>query len=194
MIATIAGVSLGACAHHETELRHPMGASTRAQLTSAEGSTGMSVAESQRDVPSGVAVVVSPAVLRACGIAEPPALQGFPFDSADVRPTGETLLARIAACAAEGGPLSQARIRVSGYADPRGARDYNQSLGLYRAIAARNQLVAAGLAETRIDVASLGESEARGTDESTRQLDRRIQIDLITEPSPSLREKEKKTP
>lgn len=179
-IATIACVTLGACAHHETEIRHPAGASAGVQLTSVhnESTAGAPAVESQRDVSSGIAVFVSSAVLRACGIAEPPPLQGFPFDSADLRPTGETLLSRVAACAAEGGPLSRSRIRVTGYADPRGTRGYNKSLGLYRAIAARDQLVAAGLAESRIDIVSLGEREARGTDESTWRLDRRIQIDL----------------
>jgi outer membrane protein OmpA-like peptidoglycan-associated protein len=49
------------------------------------------------------------------------------------------------------------RITVTGYASQRGARAYNEALGLRRADAARAYLVSQGVAESRIDIATRGE-------------------------------------
>lgn len=49
------------------------------------------------------------------------------------------------------------RITVTGYASQRGARAYNEALGLRRAEAARAYLVSNGVAESRIDIATRGE-------------------------------------
>lgn len=55
------------------------------------------------------------------------------------------------------------RIRVVGYADARGSDPANQQLGLARANAVRQALVAQGVAENRIETASGGEDEPVAT-------------------------------
>jgi peptidoglycan-associated lipoprotein len=50
----------------------------------------------------------------------------------------------------------QVQVRVEGHADERGTREYNLALGQRRGVAARDVLVASGVAGTRIQVVSFG--------------------------------------
>lgn len=51
------------------------------------------------------------------------------------------------------------RFTITGYASGSGTASYNRSLGLRRAVTAREYLVSQGVPESRIDVASRGENE-----------------------------------
>jgi peptidoglycan-associated lipoprotein len=51
---------------------------------------------------------------------------------------------------------SAAKITVEGHADERGTREYNLALGERRATAAKNYLVAAGIAAARVNTISYG--------------------------------------
>ena len=67
------------------------------------------------------------------------------------------------------------RITVEGHADERGTREYNLALGDRRANAAKNYLVARGIAPARITTISYGKERpvALGSDEESWAQNRR---------------------
>jgi peptidoglycan-associated lipoprotein len=81
----------------------------------------------------------------------------FDFDLADVRPDAEAVLQRNAAWLNR---WPTTVVRVGGYADVRGTREYNLGLGQQRAERTRAFLISLGVPATRISVVSRGESEA----------------------------------
>jgi len=69
-------------------------------------------------------------------------------------------------------------ITIEGHCDERGTVEYNQALGEKRATAARDYLVAAGIAATRIQTLSYGKERpfAEGHDEATWAQNRRAHL------------------
>lgn len=104
-----------------------------------------------------VNVSVDNALREACRDFEMPDPK-FEFDSAELSPSDEAMLAGFATCLE--GPMAPVRIRLIGQADPRGTSDYNLELGLERARAVRDVLVEHGVERNRIIVASIGEGDA----------------------------------
>ena len=77
----------------------------------------------------------------------------FEYDQASVRDEDKaTLDAKVAILKKNPG----AKIRITGHCDERGSDDYNITLGMKRATAAKEYLVRAGIDAARIDVSSLG--------------------------------------
>ena len=77
----------------------------------------------------------------------------FEYDQAAVRDQDRGILdAKIAILRKN----PAARIRVTGNCDERGSDDYNITLGMKRAAAAKDYMVRAGIDASRIDVSSLG--------------------------------------
>ena len=64
---------------------------------------------------------------------------------------------------------------IEGNCDNRGTEEYNRALGERRALAAQEQILAAGIASNRIKTISNGKSKlaAQGTDEDSHRLNRR---------------------
>lgn len=168
-----AAVALGACAHHSAD---------RTNFVGATSTTDASYAAASR--ASGSPIVVAPSILDACRIDSPPPFVGFDFDSAALGAGSDALLAKLALCIAPGGPLADARLRVTGYADQLGASSYNDQLGDYRAVALRRALAARGIATDRIEVQSAGEEDATGATRAERRQDRRVELDVIRGPEP----------
>jgi peptidoglycan-associated lipoprotein len=114
----------------------------------------------------------------------PPALSSgdfqaafFDYDSAVLRADARTALdsnARLLRTHAD------ATITIEGHCDERGTVEYNQALGEQRAQAARDYLVAAGIAASRIQVVSYGKERPfdSGHDESAWAQNRRAHIVL----------------
>lgn len=102
----------------------------------------------------------------------------FDLDQDAIRPEDRPILDRKAAILLANPAL---RIRVSGHADERGSDEYNLVLGNKRALAARNYLVAKGIAEGRIDVTSFGEERpaAAGSSEASWAENRRDEFEII---------------
>ena len=76
--------------------------------------------------------------------------------------------------------MPDARVRVSGYADPRGAADYNEALSQRRAEAVAAALERAGLPHERLVVEAHGSGESTSTagDLDAYALDRRVMVRL----------------
>ena len=101
--------------------------------------------------------------------------------------TGESVLSdesieRIGRIAALVAPMDGFVVLLAGYADSRGAEDFNEELSAARAGAVRDALVAAGLPATRITVTAEGERSAKAAegDLDALAMDRRVQIELVS--------------
>lgn len=171
-VAMTASMLSAACAHRSTDLVQPVG-ETHTTASSTGGARPQGI-----DQPSApLSVTVDEAVRRGCSLPldRQTTAPRFDMDSARLRPRGEDVLARIAACIVSG-RLGDAPLTVIGHTDPRGSESYNRQLGEYRAIAAKQYLVDLGVPASRITVESRGEREARGTDEASWALDRRVEV------------------
>jgi len=96
----------------------------------------------------------------------------FAFDQYDIDPTARGILDSQSTWLTSHG---EARITIEGHADERGTREYNLGLGDRRANAAKNYLVARGIAPGRITTISYGKERpiALGSDEASWAQNRR---------------------
>lgn len=76
-------------------------------------------------------------------------------------------------------------VRLDGFADERGAADYNGQLSLRRAEFVRDQLVTAGVDSSRISVAAHGEVETQDDTADSYALERRVSLKLFIDEQPS---------
>jgi outer membrane protein OmpA-like peptidoglycan-associated protein len=99
----------------------------------------------------------------------------FAFDSAEIRPESEPVLAALHAGLESD---TSASILIEGHTSSEGAEAYNQALSERRAAAVVDDLVARGLAPGRIASAGIGEVRpiASNNDESGRALNRRVEV------------------
>jgi peptidoglycan-associated lipoprotein len=133
--------------------------------------------ESPKETPAQAAssgnVQIAQEILQACGI--PAADAFFPFDSSrlekqDIKPLNE-----VSTCFTTG-PLKGRAVKLVGRADPRGASEYNMTLGQERADAVGNYLSGRGIAHGRVESTSRGAMDSTGTDETSWARDRRVDM------------------
>ena len=89
----------------------------------------------------------------------------FDYDAYDIRSDAQDVLSRDASWLVA---HPEIRIVIGGYCDERGSNEYNLALGQNRADAAKNALVTAGVAATRIRTISFGKEKPFCT-ESTEE-------------------------
>jgi peptidoglycan-associated lipoprotein len=99
----------------------------------------------------------------------------FEFDSSEVRPEDQDLVAAHAIALSQG---SYANVRLEGHADERGSREYNIGLGERRAQAVRQMLMIQGVSASQIQTVSFGEErpQALGSSDSDYAQNRRVEI------------------
>jgi len=73
------------------------------------------------------------------------------------------------------------KIRVDGYADPRGTIDTNMKLSQDRANAVRDLLLASGVGEDALEVNAYGKSQSTAADSDGYALERRVRLTLKME-------------
>lgn len=124
--------------------------------------------------PSGAAAAATRALATELG-----SMIHFDLDQDVVRPEDRPILDRKAAILMANPAL---RIRVSGHADERGSDEYNLVLGNKRALAAKNYLMAKGVAAGRIDATSFGEERpaAAGSNEASWAENRRDEFEILS--------------
>jgi outer membrane protein OmpA-like peptidoglycan-associated protein len=76
-------------------------------------------------------------------------------------------------------------VQLDGYADERGAAEYNRNLSVRRAGHVRDVLLANGVPDARISVKAHGESQATDASADSFALERRVSLTLYIENSPS---------
>ena len=118
---------------------------------------------------------ISDEILKKCGIPEPEA--HFAFDSANLRPQDSAPLDKVAVCFISG-PLKGRSLKLVGHADPRGDSEHNYQLGLSRANSVGTYLNGQGLDKAKTSTTSRGADEAKGTDEASWAVDRRVDVML----------------
>ena len=82
--------------------------------------------------------------------------------------------------------MNDIRIQLDGFADERGAADYNQSLSDRRVQFIRDQFVAAGVHPDHVSATAHGESAAEDATPDNYALERRVSVKLFLADSPSL--------
>jgi peptidoglycan-associated lipoprotein len=80
----------------------------------------------------------------------------FDYDKYDIRPDAKPILQNVASWLIKN---TSAKILVEGHCDERGTNEYNLALGDRRAKAARDYLIALGIASNRIEMLSYGEEK-----------------------------------
>jgi peptidoglycan-associated lipoprotein len=93
----------------------------------------------------------------------------FDYDTYDIRADAQAALSKDVAYLVN---HPDAKIVIGGYCDERGSNEYNLALGQNRADAAKNALVTAGIAASRIRVVSFGKEKpycAESTEECWQQ-------------------------
>jgi hypothetical protein len=117
-------------------------------------------------------------MIERCKIQDlPQTAARFEYDRTTLHAQGRNVLDDVANCLREG-PLSEETITLVGRADPRGSQSYNQSLGASRAEATRDYLAMRGVPADRMRLMSRGEQGARGNNDATYAIDRRVDIEL----------------
>ncbi|MFQ6045313.1 MAG: OmpA family protein, partial [Gemmatimonadales bacterium] len=81
----------------------------------------------------------------------------FDFDKSDIRPGEDTEVLQEKLAILQANPSLS--IEITGHCDERGSDEYNIALGNRRALSARQFLIDRGIAESRIAVRSMGESQ-----------------------------------
>jgi len=102
----------------------------------------------------------------------------FEFDSSEVRPEDQELVARHAMQLGNNPGL---RVRLEGHADERGSREYNIGLGERRAQAVRQMLMVQGVMADQISTVSFGEERPVefGSSESDYAQNRRVEFKYV---------------
>lgn len=151
--------------------------SADAKKAPAATTTATAAAVVTPNTPSAAGVHISPEIVKACGISEADAY--FGFDSANIRAEDARVLDLVATCFSTG-PLKGRTLRLVGHADPRGASEYNMTLGQSRADGVGNYLVKKNLERAKVLSTSRGSMDASGSDEAGWAKDRRV--DLLLAP------------
>lgn len=99
----------------------------------------------------------------------------FNYDQSDLRPDAANAVVDDAAYLVA---HPEVKLTIAGYADERGSAEYNIALGMQRAVATRDALVAGGVAVERIQVISYGKERPFCSDDTDNcyQLNRRAQL------------------
>ncbi len=127
--------------------------------------------------PTQGQIKIGPKIAEACGIDATDSF--FEYNSSKMSPTASRVLQQVATCFISG-PLKGQSLRAVGHADPRGDEEYNMVLGGKRADTVASVLTKNGMAESQIATTSRGELEARGEDEASWKLDRKVEL-LVAE-------------
>lgn len=166
-----AALVLPACASKEREAAAAMQVPGHESSHGAQDGRGDATAQAGEDTQ----LYADLALLATCGIEAPTVY--FEYDSANLRRAAQVELRELAECL-QRPPLAERQLQVIGHADETGTEPYNEDLGMRRATAVTDQLVAQGLDRNRLHTRSAGERQA---DEPHTWDDRRVVIRLEDE-------------
>ena len=131
-----------------------------------------------RGIARYIGITIDPDLSANCGLMR----TYFAFDSAKLSPADKAALHSVAECL-EQPKLEHLKLSIVGRADARGGNNYNSDLGRRRAESVKKLLIDAGIAESRISIASRGAKGAVGGDAPTEPYshgyDRRVDVVLV---------------
>jgi len=169
-IATAAVLSLGACSKKATVVKQPVAS------TPAASAAAPTPAEPKATSPT---LGVADNLVRQCQlhITNREQAPRFGFDDVELLPEDRQVLEQIAQCLTQG-PLRGKQVRLIGRADPRGTEEYNLALGSRRAESVSAYLERLGVPDRQLAATTRGDIDAIGTDETSWQQDRRVDLEL----------------
>lgn len=97
----------------------------------------------------------------------------------------DTTGGRLAELAGGLASMPEIRVQLDGFADERGDSDYNLELSQKRVEFVRDQLIAAGVNSTRIEINAHGEAAAQDESADSYALERRVSLKLFIGDEPS---------
>ncbi|NWF76110.1 MAG: peptidoglycan-associated lipoprotein Pal [Nitrospirae bacterium] len=105
----------------------------------------------------------------------------FDFDMYDIRSDAKPVLEEVASWMLKN---TNAKLLIEGHCDERGTNEYNLALGDRRGKAARDYLIALGVASQRIEIISYGEEKPTCTDQTEEcwAKNRRAHFIIVKEP------------
>ncbi|HEY3816863.1 MAG TPA: OmpA family protein [Polyangiaceae bacterium] len=165
LVATL--LLAGGCAAKQSPVSTPSGA-TGLPASQTAGRTA-----SVPNTPTATNINISEEILRACNIPDADAY--FAFDSSHVTRSDHSPLNALATCFSRG-PLAGRHMRLVGHSDPRGASEYNVTLGQSRADSVASYLGREGVGRGATSTTSRGSLDATGMDESGWAHDRRVDV------------------
>jgi peptidoglycan-associated lipoprotein len=125
-----------------------------------------------------IGIAIDEDLSKSCGLMR----TYFAFDSSTLTPEDKATLRNVAECL-ERPELEGSQLSIVGRADSRGTSGYNADLALKRAESVKKLLIDAGIAESRIGIASRGAVGAVGTDKPedrySHGYDRRVDVVLV---------------
>ncbi len=145
------------------------------QGPSAATTPATSVPETRDQAAKSGAVRIAQDILHACGMSDADAY--FAFDSSKLESKDIRPLNTVATCFTSGA-LRGRSVKLVGRADPRGAGEYNLTLGQARADAVAGYLDAKGMVKGKTETTSRGAMDATGHDEAGWTRDRRVDLML----------------
>ncbi len=164
-------VTVAACASNTPNSKEPV------DLTGPQASAPDSQREQARN-DADTTIQISDDFRRECQLPNAPQeAPHFSYADATLHAKGQNILDDVAKCLKDG-PLAGRVITIIGRTDPRGSAEYNKQLSASRAEAARNYIVQRGVATANVRIIARGEKGARGTDEATWAMDRRVDFEL----------------
>lgn len=161
------------------------------RISSLQGSVDSSnstVARLERDID-----VLDREIERLQGVARPELISlmqaGIAMDllfRTDEAALADSTSDRLSQLARTLAGMQDVHIQLDGFADERGAAEYNQALSERRVQFVRDQFVGAGVSPYRISVSAHGESVAQDATADSYALERRVSVKLFLHDSPSL--------
>ncbi len=166
-------VVLGACGGEQSQTHATAPVAAPVQAVEDVGRTNAQ--PSTPNTPTASSVAISADILRACNISDGDAY--FAFDSSALTTFDYGPLDSVATCFSRG-PMTGRHLNLVGRADPRGAVEYNMTLGQSRADAVSTYLITRGEKEANVTTTSRGAMDATGRDETGWAHDRRVDVSL----------------
>lgn len=158
-------------------------ACSKKQVTTVSPSPGTTPAPPSKSpiaatAPASPQLGVSDELAKQCHLQLAPAnAPNFNYDRFVLLPEDRAVLERLATCITTG-PLKGRSVQLVGRADPRGTAEYNLGLGDRRAHTVSSFLERLGVGRAQLATATRGDLDATGSDESSWQRDRRVDIIL----------------
>ena len=180
IVGAAVGAKLGDTMHQKNE--------RIGRLQGSVKSSNSTLARLERDIDS-----LGGEIERLQGIARPELVSlmeaGIAMDllfRTDESVLADTTADRLARLATTLAGMQDIHIQLDGFADERGAADYNQALSERRVQFIRDQFVAAGVNPDRISVSAHGESAAQDDSLDSYALERRVSVKLFIDDVPSV--------
>jgi peptidoglycan-associated lipoprotein len=148
--------------------------------TPAATSTAVPTSAQTAPVTASPHVGVSSDLAKQCSLrfASADRAPKFGYDDSELLPADRDVLQQVADCLTKG-PLKGKTVQLVGRADPRGTDEYNLGLGSRRAETVRSYLLRLGVPSSHLSPTTRGEIDAGGSDETSWQKDRRVDLQLL---------------